>query len=128
MYASLLASVQLVYQPRVDRPEGASAFVVCLLNSLDVFVEPEELHAGGVGGERETAELGQLLCTFPLLQLPPDARRARIGPDNGIVGGLAGVGIPADSGFSLVRNANRPDVFLFMAQFKKFLRGFVYTL
>jgi len=82
---SLFPTIQLVYQPGVDGPERASAFIIGLPDCFYVFVEPQEFDACGVGGERQTAQLWQLICAFALLELADDARGASIGPDDGVI-------------------------------------------
>lgn len=104
------STVELVGQPGVDGTESEVALVVSILDGLDILEQPEKLAGGRVGGQRQTAALGQLAGTEAALEAADELLGASVCPDNGVVEGLAGGLVPDDGGLTLVGDADGLDL------------------
>lgn len=70
---------------------------------------PEQLCGRGVGGQREAADGLEFLGAGFLFQVGDDGLRACVGPDYGVVEGLAGFMVPDYGCFALVGYADALD-------------------
>ncbi|TKW52752.1 hypothetical protein CTA1_7517 [Colletotrichum tanaceti] len=104
------AAVELVDQPGVDGAKGQHAALVGVLDLGHVLEQPEELADGGVRRQGQAAPLGELAGAEPLLQPAHEVLGARVGPDDGVVQGLAGGPVPEHGCLPLVGDADRLDL------------------
>lgn len=120
-------SVQLVHQPGIDGTEGKVAGLVGLLDSRYVLNQPQELGARWVCRERETAKLSHACGAETLLEVAYELSRTGVGPDNGVVKGLASRGVPNKGGLSLVGDTDSLDIGCRVTLLLKLLDGPVDT-
>lgn len=104
------ATVQLVGQPGIDGTESENTALIGILDSIDILEKPEKLADGGVCREGKTASRGELASTKTVLQFSDKLLCSGVGPDNGVVKGLASGLVPDNGGLALVGDANSLDL------------------
>ena len=71
--------------------------------------EPLDLRAGEVRVENEPGALAHQVLVAGLAELVAASRRAAVLPDERVVDGLAGLGVPRDDRLALVRDPDRVE-------------------
>ena len=103
------AAIELVHEPGVDGAEGEVAGFVRFAHFLLVLQQPKQLGHGGVGGDGQAADVGQLVTAGTGFELTSESGGSSVGPYDGVVERFAGLDVPDDSRFSLVGDANGFD-------------------
>ena len=104
------AAGQLPHQPRVDGPERQLARFGARPRARHVVQQPPDLARREIGVDEQTGPRLNRLARALRFEPLAEVRRPAVLPDDGVVNRFAGLAIPDDGRFALVRDADGGDV------------------
>ena len=111
MRAAIRAARKQPDQPAVDCAEQQLSGISSLAGACDVLEDPTELWAAEVARERQTRRITQTILPSVCCQSSTDLVCACVLPDECVMNWPAGLSIPDDGCFTLVRYADGSKTF-----------------
>ena len=105
-----ILAIEVEEKPGVNGSEGKTASIVSFLYVRYISKHPCQLQRGRVGGDGQAADILELVCTWPLLELSDDGLRSCVWPSYGIAEKLACFTVPQHCRLALRREANSFDI------------------
>ena len=105
-----LAAGEIPDQPGIHRAEQQFAPLGALACARDIVQNPFDLGSGEIGVDQQAGFVAHVGCHAVSGQFIADRGRAPALPNDGVVHRLAGVLVPDDGRFALVRDADACDI------------------